>query len=269
MSVFRIHHQTEYTVISNKVIRNKSLSLKTLGLFVKMLSLPPDWDFSIKGLAAICKDGEYAVSRCLQELEQFNYLKRKKVYKDGKVIDIEYDLYECPDKEVISVVENLDCKNLDQENQDNKIKIELNKDNKITKTEKSDSELTDEEFFEKNKNRKDPKTLMKWINIKIADRNVSDAMIQWLKLMIANNKWQTLEILNSKIDMLYENKGDLDPLKVIQDTIEKGYFSFTYSINALKSKKVIDKTPAFKYNKNETTHTVVEKKVELDTSEVF
>ena len=266
MSVFRVHHQREYTVISNKVIRDNNLSLKTLGLFVKMLSLPTDWDFSIKGLAAICKDGEYAINHCLQELEQFNYLRRKKIYIDGKIADIEYDLYECPEL----ILNELDCKtlnqeNLNQENPDNKIKNKINKD--INK--QDDSILSDEEFYEKNKNKKDPKTLMKWINIKIADKNISNAMVQWLKLMIANNKWQTLEVLNSKIDMLYDSKGDLNALDVIQDTIEKGYFSFTYSINALKSKKCIDKTAAFKYNKINTADNSASVKVELDTSEVF
>ena len=266
MSVFRVHHQREYTVISNKVIRDNNLSLKTLGLFVKMLSLPADWDFSIKGLATICKDGEYAINHCLQELEQFNYLRRKKIYIDGKIADIEYDLYECPEL----ILNELDCKNLNQENlnqenQDNKVNNKISKD--INK--QDDSILSDEEFYEKNKNKKDPKTLMKWVNIKIADKNVSNAMVQWLKLMIANNKWQTLEVLNSKIDMLYDSKGDLNALDVIQDTIEKGYFSFTYSINALKSKKSIDKTPAFKYNKINTADNSASVKVELDTSEVF
>lgn len=271
MSIFRVHHQKEYTVICNKVIRDENLSLKTLGLFVKMLSLPETWDFSVRGLAAICKDGEYAINHCLQQLEQFNYLKRTKVYKDGKIVDIEYDLYECPpDEDIVNQdnqdTKNLNSENLNQDNQDNKINNKINKDiNKIT-----EPELSDEEFFEKNKNKKDPKTLMKWINIKITDRQVSEAMIQWYKLMLANNKWQTLEILNSKIDMLYDNKGDLSALAVIQDTIEKGYFSFTYSINFLKAqKKSLDFSPAFKYNKVNIKENTETEKVALDTSEVF
>ena len=37
-------------------LRDTRLSLKAIGLFSIILSLPPEWDFSIAGLAAITKD---------------------------------------------------------------------------------------------------------------------------------------------------------------------------------------------------------------------
>ena len=43
--------------MANHHLRNKALSLKAKGLLSLMLSLPENWDYTTKGLAAICKDG--------------------------------------------------------------------------------------------------------------------------------------------------------------------------------------------------------------------
>ena len=57
MAVFRIDKTRDYTVMSNHHLRNTELSLKAKGLLSLMLSLPENWDYTTKGLAAICKDG--------------------------------------------------------------------------------------------------------------------------------------------------------------------------------------------------------------------
>jgi len=57
MAVFRIEKTRDYTVMSNYHLRDRSLSLKAKGLLSLMLSLPEDWDYTMKGLARICKDG--------------------------------------------------------------------------------------------------------------------------------------------------------------------------------------------------------------------
>lgn len=44
--------------MSNTHLRDKSLSLKAKGLLSVMLSLPDNWDYSIAGLVAICKENE-------------------------------------------------------------------------------------------------------------------------------------------------------------------------------------------------------------------
>ena len=57
MAVFRIEKTRDYTVMSNYHLRDRSLSLKAKGLLSLMLSLPENWDYTMKGLARICKDG--------------------------------------------------------------------------------------------------------------------------------------------------------------------------------------------------------------------
>ena len=106
MAVFRVEKRTGYTVMSNYHLRDKNLSCKACGLLSKMLSLPDEWDYTIRGLAAICKDGENAIRTALLELEQYGYLKRSRRRDElGRVMDSEYIIYEQPNLEGIRAEE--------------------------------------------------------------------------------------------------------------------------------------------------------------------
>ena len=74
MSVFRVNKDKNYTVMSNYHLRDKQMSLKAKGLLSIMLSLPEDWDYTIRGLVCICKEGETAVKSTLNELKKLGYL---------------------------------------------------------------------------------------------------------------------------------------------------------------------------------------------------
>ena len=64
-----------------------------------MLSLPADWDYTLKGLTFICKDGKDAVNTALHELEKEGYLKRNRLRSSsGQFGTIEYTIYEQPPK---------------------------------------------------------------------------------------------------------------------------------------------------------------------------
>lgn len=69
MAVFRVERIKDYTVMSNHHLRNKNLSLKAKGLLSQMLSLPDDWDYTLKGLAAINKESVDAIRTAIWELE--------------------------------------------------------------------------------------------------------------------------------------------------------------------------------------------------------
>ena len=66
MAVFRVEKTKDYTVMSNHHLRNVALSLKAKGLMSLMLSLPEDWDYTLKGLACICKDGVDSISATIK-----------------------------------------------------------------------------------------------------------------------------------------------------------------------------------------------------------
>ena len=77
MAVFRIEKTRDYTVMSNYHLRDMSLSLKAKGLLSLMLSLPENWDYTMKGLARICKDGIDSISGGIRELEAHGYVFRR------------------------------------------------------------------------------------------------------------------------------------------------------------------------------------------------
>lgn len=99
MAVFRVNKNKNYTVISNYHLRDLNLSLRAKGLLSLMYSLPDDWDYSIKGLAAICKEGEKSIRTVLTELEDAGYLTRTRVQDDkGRFSDVVYDIFETPNQ---------------------------------------------------------------------------------------------------------------------------------------------------------------------------
>lgn len=97
MAVIRVQKTENYTVMSNHHLRNKELSLKAKGLISLMLSLPPDWDYSVQGLVSICKESHTSVRSALKELEEQNYLIRERKNSEKGYFVYEYTLYEVPE----------------------------------------------------------------------------------------------------------------------------------------------------------------------------
>ena len=95
MSVYRVQKTKDYTVMSNFHLRDKSLSLKSKGLLSLMLSLPEDWDYSLKGLVAISVEGIDAIRQAVIELEKLGYIVRTKTRNaKGYITGSEYVIYE-------------------------------------------------------------------------------------------------------------------------------------------------------------------------------
>ena len=101
--IFRINKTTDYSVISNRHLREKEMSLKAKGLLSVMLGLPDDWKYSINGLVAICKEEESAINSTLKELKIFGYLRVDKLMpnetKSGRIEYI-YNIFESPQLQV-------------------------------------------------------------------------------------------------------------------------------------------------------------------------
>jgi len=85
-------------MIANAHLKDRGLSLKAMGLLTLMLSLPQTWSYSVRGLTAICGDGEYSVRSALKELEEHGYLCRAEKERDrsGHVGGMKYVVFETP-----------------------------------------------------------------------------------------------------------------------------------------------------------------------------
>ena len=68
-----VHKYEGFTMMQNHHLRNKGLSLKAVGLLSKILSLPPNWDYSLRGLATLNTDGIDGVRSAMKELEGFYF----------------------------------------------------------------------------------------------------------------------------------------------------------------------------------------------------
>ena len=100
MAIFRVAKTRDYTVMSNYHLRDKNLTLKSKGLLSLILSLPEDWNYTTRGLAAICKEGVDSIGAALRELESAGYLTRHRLRdRSGRISDTEYVVYESPHKE--------------------------------------------------------------------------------------------------------------------------------------------------------------------------
>ena len=97
MAVYRVERTRDYTVMSNYHLKDTGLSLKSKGLLSLMLSLPDDWNFNMRGLSSICKEGLDAIGSALKELERSGYMVRNQLRgANGRITDTEYIIYERP-----------------------------------------------------------------------------------------------------------------------------------------------------------------------------
>lgn len=86
-----------FTTMQNHHLRNKALSLKAVGLLSKMISLPPDWDFSLRGLATLNTDGIDGVRKAMKELEDHGYVIRHQCRdENGKMSRSHYEVFQVP-----------------------------------------------------------------------------------------------------------------------------------------------------------------------------
>lgn len=95
-TVFRVEKNREFVVMHNGFLREKGMSLKAKGLLSLCLSLPEDWDYSLNGLCAICKESQTSIRSALKELETFNYLRREREQNEKGHFIYNYIIYEVP-----------------------------------------------------------------------------------------------------------------------------------------------------------------------------
>lgn len=99
MERFEIKRSGGFTTIQNEIIKDKRLSLSALGLLTVFFSLPPTWNYSIKGLVAIRREKETAIKTAMRELKAAGYLTVEKLLPDetgsGR-IEYKYTVYDVP-----------------------------------------------------------------------------------------------------------------------------------------------------------------------------
>lgn len=81
----RVKKDSNFTMVSTALLRNKTIPNKLLGLLLKVRSLPDYWHFSMSGLKAICKEGRTAVHNAVNKLIDMGYLVRTQLLSNESV----------------------------------------------------------------------------------------------------------------------------------------------------------------------------------------
>lgn len=76
-----------YFSLPRSAAQDDRLALETRGLLALMLSLPPDWDYTVTGLAVKAGCGRDKMRRMVRELEAVGYLVREQAHDEGGRFD--------------------------------------------------------------------------------------------------------------------------------------------------------------------------------------
>lgn len=108
---FKVYKSGDFTVMPIVHLKDKSLSLKAVGLLSKMLSLPDDWDYSLNGLVSITKDGLDSVRSALNELKDHDYVEILKLRTDKGTFKYNYLVFENPAEKALKLQNKPDREN--------------------------------------------------------------------------------------------------------------------------------------------------------------
>lgn len=221
MSVIRTIKNENYTTMCNTHLRDKNLSLKAKGLLSMMLSLPYKWHYSVKGLEGICKESKNTINSVLNELEDNNYLVRRRRYCNGKISEWEYIIFENNENHD---EELLHLKNEDIENEDIEIQDIENRDvYKITK-ELSTNRLNTNEYKEKNIKKE---TVNSVIAEYTENKDLQDALHDFVDMRTKARKPLTVRAMKLSLNELDKLAvDDVTKIAIVNQSIVHSWLTF-------------------------------------------
>lgn len=221
MAVIRTIKNENYTTMCNTHLRDKNLSLKAKGLLSMMLSLPDKWHYSVKGLEGICKESKNTINSVLNELEDNNYLVRRRRYCNGKISEWEYIIFENNENhdEELLHLKNEDIENEDIENED----IENRDVYKITK-ELNTKELNTNEYKEKNIKKESVNSV---ITEYTENKDLQDALHGFVEMRTKARKPLTVRAMKLSLNVL-DNLAvdDVTKIAIVNQSIVHTWSTF-------------------------------------------
>jgi len=220
MSVFRVNKTKDYTVMSNHHLRDNALSLKAKGLLSMMLALPDDWDYSVNGLVAICKEDVRAVKSALAELKEQGYLVVTKLYPNGerKRIEYVYDIFEKPQDAHNQEVHSQEVQNVPLHNVDVRNATQLN-------TEESN---TEESNTNNKKKERKSNSFDAIIDAYTDNPSTRELLGEWLQNRKAKRSAMTDNAIKRNIDKLdeYARESRMSVDDYLIEVIRRGWTAF-------------------------------------------
>ena len=100
MAILKNRTQGNYVTVSQMVMRDKRLGITERGLLVTLLSLPDEWNLSIKGLQCILPDGREKLTSALNHLIELGYITMYQDRASGKFANNIYEINETPVEDI-------------------------------------------------------------------------------------------------------------------------------------------------------------------------
>ena len=217
MAVIRVNKKKNYTCMSNYHLRDTNISLKAIGLLSKILSLPDDWDYSLNGLVAICKEDIRSVRNALNELKENGYVTITKIppQKGLNRIQYIYDIYEEPIKN--EDVQNVYIQNEDIQKEDIQKDIQLNTNKLNTKELNKEQSITEDNIKKVSKKEESFDDI---IDNSVENEDVKKELYEFIKMRKLIKRPLTnraLEMIINKLNSL--SKDEKEQIKILDQSI--------------------------------------------------
>ncbi len=249
MSVIRINKTKDYTIMSNYHFKERNMSLKAKGLLSLMLSLPADWDYSIAGLVAICKENETAIKSTLDELKQFGYLQIHKLMpnetKTGR-IEYVYMVFEKPTYEVLEKEDYIKIAEQESKKQDlENLGVEVLGVENPTQYNINNKELNNKKL----NNIKEQQCILGSFEFSDKVKTSIDTWLQYKKEKRQTYKPSGLTALCKKLEQMIKDNNDDYLINAINYSMSQNYSGIFAENKNLNEKPVVKKSD--KYTKEQ------------------
>lgn len=92
MPIIKNRTQSNFTQISNGILRDQKLPMKERGVLCTLLSFPDKWKFSVEGLSAIVPDGRDSLNHAINNLIEAGYVRRNQIRDHAGKFAVELEL---------------------------------------------------------------------------------------------------------------------------------------------------------------------------------
>lgn len=232
MAILRKCNKEKYTTILHSITTDTRLSLKDLGLLVKLLSLPDNWNFSEKGLEQILgQDGQTSIRTAIKNLEKYGYLKRvRERDESGKMAGVEWYVFGEPQTENEKENPHFENHNLENANWENHKQYNIKRYN--IKGYNINNEVSKKEEPEKPENQtKKKQTKEKSFDELIDGYTDDEELRKELKEHLKTRKAKkgaltnrAIELSLKRLDKLAQTKKE--KIRIVQQSIENGWTGF-------------------------------------------
>lgn len=96
MAIFKVAERKHYVNVNMDILTSKDLTAMEKVVLIFALSRPDNWKFTIRGIAYFMHEGCDAVRTALLGLEKKGYIARRRIRDKGKIVTMEYNIFEIP-----------------------------------------------------------------------------------------------------------------------------------------------------------------------------